>query len=145
MKTWTPFTLAVVTNALPTDLAALYASWLTANPGKACRLAELVVEVRQAFRDAVAANTSNVVDTAIDTVPTIGFRHALNMVIYNLGMEMGAELAADADNMVTRAEIWLRMVENGGILIPTDADVAGGTPSYTRPVDREPRAARVLA
>ena len=34
MTIWTPFTLAVVTNALPTDLGQLYTNWITAHPEK---------------------------------------------------------------------------------------------------------------
>ena len=143
--TWTAFTLAAVTNAMPSDLAQLYANWLTAHPEKANRLAEIVEETRRAFRDAVTANRANIVDPMPDTVPTIGFRHALNLAIYNLGMEMGAQMAADADNVVTRAEIWLRMVENGGIPIPCDEELRGGTPSYRTPGERQPRPTPVLA
>ena len=144
MTTWTPFTLAVVMNALPSDLEQLRSNWVTAHPEKANRLAEIVEEIRKAFRDAVKTNPLNIVDAAPDTVPTIGFRHALNMAIYNLGMEMGVEMAADADSVVTRAEIWLRMVENGGIPIPCDDELRGGTPSYRVPAERDARPVRVL-
>jgi hypothetical protein len=132
MTTWTPFTLSVVLHALPSDMEQLRQNWVTAHPEKANRLAEIVEETRRAFRDAVTANRANIVDPMPDTVPTIGFRHALNLAIYNLGMEMGAQMAADADNVVTRAEIWLRMVENGGIPISVDPELRGGTPSYKR-------------
>ena len=144
MTTWTPFTLAVVLNALPSDMEQLRANWVQAHPEKANRLAEIVEETRKAFRDAVAANPRNRMDTAADTVPMIGFRHALNLVFYHLGMEMGAQMAADADNVVTRAEIWLRMVENGGIPIPVDPDLRGGTPRYRTPREREPLPARCV-
>ena len=80
MTTWTLFTLAVVTKALPSDMVQLYANWVTAH----------------------------------------------------------------ADNVVTRAEVWLRMVANGGIPVPCDVDMRGGTPSYRTPSEREPRPARVL-
>lgn len=144
MITWTPFTLSVVLNALPSDLEQLRANWVTAHPEKANRLAEIVVEIRNAFRDAVRTNPLNIVDSVPDTVPTIGFRHALNMAIYNLGMEMGAQMATDADNVVTRAEIWLRMVENGGIPVPCDEDLRGGTPCYWTPRERGARCSRGL-
>ena len=74
MTTWTPFTLAVVTNALPTDLGQLYTNWITAHPEKANRLAEIVLETRHSIRDAVSTNRRNIIDTATDTVPTVGFR-----------------------------------------------------------------------
>jgi selenocysteine lyase/cysteine desulfurase len=145
MTTWTPFTLAVVLNALPSDMEQLRQNWVTAHPEKANRLAEIVEETRRAFRDAVAANPRNVLDAATETVPTTGFRHALSLVFYHLGMEMGAQMAADADNVVTRAEIWLRMVENGGIPIPCDEELRGGTPRYRTPGERQPRPTPVLA
>ena len=56
MTTWTPFTLAVVTNAMPSDVGQLYTNWITAHPEKANRLGEIVVETRQTFSNAVAAN-----------------------------------------------------------------------------------------
>lgn len=145
MTTWTSFTLAVVTNTLPSDLEQLRVNWVTAHPEKANRLAEIVEEVRKTFRDAVLSNRLNVMDSATDTVPTIGFRHALNLAIYNLGMEMGAQMAADADNVVTRAEIWLRMVEGGTIPIPCDEEARGGTPTYKTPRERAPRPDRGIS
>jgi len=58
-------------------------------PSKANRLREIVAETVAIFREAVAANPACEVDPNPDVVPTTGFRHALNYVIFNLGMEMG--------------------------------------------------------
>ena len=73
MTTWTPFTLAVVTNALPSDMGQLYANWITAHPEKANRLAEIVEEVRRTFRDAVSTNPRTLMDPETDTVRTVSF------------------------------------------------------------------------
>lgn len=127
-EAWTELTVAAVQNALPSDLATLYASWVEANPTKATRLGELVAEVRRTFRTAVEANPANVLDDNPETVPTTGFRHAINMVIFNLGMEMGVQLSSEADGLITRADIRLRMVQNGGI--PIDSIAGEGSPSY---------------
>jgi hypothetical protein len=132
MTGWTALTLAVVENALPTDMATLYASWVGANPLKAGRLAELVAEALATFRSAVASNPAGEVDTDPDTVPVSGFRHALNHVIFNLGMEMGIEFAPDVFQLQTRADLWLRMVQDGAIT-PAGAAGGGGTPSYAAP------------
>lgn len=131
MAAWTELTAAVVTNALPTDMRNLYASWVDANPAKASRLAELVAEMRATFRQAVASNSQCELDVDPNTVPTTGFRHALNGVIFNLGMEMGVQFAPEVYTLITRADIWLRMVQNGGIK-PVGVMVGGGTPSYRR-------------
>ena len=144
MNTWTPFTLAVVTNALPTDLAAAYATWLTANPGKSGRLAELVAETMTMIRAGISANPANVLDLATNTVPTVSFRYALNMVIFNLGMEMGVAMSTEAYNLISQANLWLRMVQDGTVPIPCDEDVRGGTPSYKTPAERGCVAPRVL-
>ncbi len=126
---WTELTVAVVENALPTDMATLYAAWLEANPGKAGRLAELVSEAVATFRQAVAADPLNQLDAATDTVPSTGFRHALNWVIFNLGMEMGVQFAPEVYQLTTRGDIWLRMVQAGTIK-PVDTTAGDGTPSY---------------
>jgi len=144
MNTWTPFTLAVVTNALPTDLAAAYATWLTANPGKTGRLAELVAETVTMIRASISANPANVLDSATNTVPTVSFRYAVNMVIFNLGMEMGVAMSTEAYNLISQANLWLRMVQDGTVPIPCDDEVRGGTPSYKTPAERGSVAPRLL-
>jgi len=127
---WTALTLAGVQNAMPTDLAALHAAWIDTNAGKAGRLQELVDEAVRMFRASVAANPLNVLDAETDTVPTTGYWHALNWVIFNIAMEMGAPLSPEAYTVVTRADVYLRMVANGGIPV-SYAD--GGSPSYEVP------------
>ena len=144
MTTWTPFTVAVVTNALPTALAESYASWLAAHPEKANRLVEIVEEIRRAFRDAVSTNPQNLMDTETDTLPNVGFRHAMDLLIYTLGREVGADVGADAYSQAMRADVWLRMVQDGGIPIPCDPELRGGTPSYKAPGEMEARPARVV-
>lgn len=131
MGTWTEFTLASVLNALPTDLAALYAKWTDTNPGKANRLSELVDEQLAAFRETVATQPENVLDVALNTVPTTGYRHALTLVIFSLGMEMGVQFAPEVYSLVSRADIWLRMVQSGTIR-PLAFDGSLGTPTYRR-------------
>jgi hypothetical protein len=132
MAAWTELTASVVSNALPTDMGTLYASWIDANPAKANRLTELVGETRELFRQAVAGNPQCEVDADPNTVPTTGFRHALNTVIFNLGMEMGVQFAPEVYTLVTRADIWLRMVQNGGIN-PANTTAGANSPSYRVP------------
>jgi len=128
---WTPLTVAVIENAIPTDLARVYASWFEANPAKANRLTEVVAEVLGTFRCSVEANPANEMDADPNTVPVTGFRHAQNMVVFNLGMEMGIQFAPEVFTLIARAEIWLRMVQNGGIAVGSRAN--RGTPAYVVP------------
>jgi hypothetical protein len=131
---WTELTVAVVRNAFPTDLATLYASWVDANPAKANRLNEIIAEVLRTFRTAVEANPANRLDENSDTVPSTGFLHALHTVIFCIGMEMGVQFAPEVYGLNVQANIWLRMVQNGGI--PVDTTEGEGSPSY-RPSERE--------
>jgi hypothetical protein len=123
--------LAAVTEAMPTDMGALYRSWVDANPGKAGRLGQLVAETVATFREAVAANPACVLNDEPDTVPTAGFRHALNCVIFYLGMELGVQFAPEVYTLTMRADIWLRMVSSGTLNPVKTGD--GRTPSYAAP------------
>jgi hypothetical protein len=129
MAQWTAMTEAVVLNAMPTDMAGLYATWIAANPSKATRLVELVAETVAVFRDAVACNPANEFDEDETKIPMSGFRHALNEITFNLGMEMGVEFPGEVYNLITRAEIWLRGVQSGSI--PVGNIGANATPSYS--------------
>ncbi|MCX6998255.1 MAG: hypothetical protein NTV49_14520 [Kiritimatiellaeota bacterium] len=133
MGAWAELTVDVVRNALPSDMSSQYQPWVDANPAKANRLSEIVAEILRTFRQAVAAFPGNVLDENPDTVPATGFRHALDLVIYNLGMEMGVRFAPEVYTLIARAEIWLRMVQNGGIRV--DPTACAGTPSYCAPDD----------
>ena len=86
MSGWKELTSETVLNALPTDMGNLYRSWVDANPTKVNRLAEIVSETVTMFREAVAVYPWYVMDPDITMVPVSGFRHALDMVIFNLGM-----------------------------------------------------------
>ena len=128
MDEWTQFDVAAVREAMPTDMAVLYSSWLDANPTKSTRLAGIVAEILARFRATVATVPDLVMDAAIDTIPTSGFRHALNLAIFTLGMEMGVEFAPEVSGPVNRADVWLRMVASGAVKPVGMAAV--GTPSY---------------
>ena len=131
---WTELTEDVVRNAFPTDVWTLYTSWVDANPAKVNRFIEVIAEVRRTYRRAVEANSANRVDANPNTIPSTGFRHALNTVIFNIGMEMGIQFAPEVYSLLTRADIWLRMVQNGSI--PIDETVGEGSPSYVPPERR---------
>ena len=124
-------TLADVETAMPTDLGALYSSWISVNPGKAGRLAAIVLEAVNVFREAVKSWPANVLDDATDTVPTTGRPFAMIWIYFTLGMEMGVPFGPEAVGLMTRADIWLRMVQNGAITIGV-GDV--GAPHYEAPV-----------
>ncbi len=133
MSAWTPFSLAVVEEMLPTDVKAFHAAWVAAAPGRSGRLAALVAETARLFRQAVASYPGNALDPDETMIPTTGFRHALNMLLFNLTMEMSAVVTPEVYTLVVRADIWLRLVQRG-FIVPDPAGLEAGSPSYVRAV-----------
>lgn len=131
MSGWNELTSETVLNALPTDMGNLYRSWVDANPTKANRLGEIVAETVNMFREAVAVYPWYLMEPDLTKVPASGFRHALDMIIFNLGMEMGVQFAPEVYSLITQANVWLRMVQTGKIrAVDTVGDC--GTPRYTQ-------------
>jgi len=133
VKGWTELTAEKALGEMPTDMGNLYRSWVEGNPGKVNRLAELVAETVGAFREAVNTQDGVVMDEDPTSIPITGYRHALNLVVFNLGMEMGVEFAPAVYSLNVQANVWLRMVETGK-LKPVEWEAAG-TPRYTAPVN----------
>ena len=135
MSGWKELTSETVLNALPTDMGNLYRSWVDANPTKVNRLAEIVAETVNMFREVVEVYPWYVMDPDLTKVPVSGFRHALDMIIFNLGMEMGVQFAPEVYSLITQANVWLRMVQTGKIrAVDTIGD--GGTPRFQPAAER---------
>ena len=132
MSGWAELKIETVLNALPTDMGNLYRSWVDANPGKANRLAEIVAETVTMFREAIAVYPWYLLDPDITKVPASGLRHALNMVTFNLGMEMGVQFAPEVYSLITQANVWLRMVQTGKIRAVDTTSAGNGTPLYSQ-------------
>jgi hypothetical protein len=128
---WTPVTVATVSAAMPTDFEVAYMAWIVANPTKSTRLANIVAMVVRMFRTAVKAQVGYDPDTDPTTVPDAALLHAQNLVLFELGMEMGVALEPQVYNLYTQANVWLRMVARGALKIDV-GDVGVGTPSYAR-------------
>ena len=128
MSGWTQLTVETVLNGMPTDMGNLYRSWVDANPSKSNRLAELVTETLGTFREAVSTQQLIVMNEDPAMIPMTGFRHALNLVVFNLGMEMGVQFAPEVYGLNVQANIWLRMVQDGS-LKPLES-ASAGSPRY---------------
>jgi len=113
----------------------LYRSWVDANPSKTNRLAELVAETLGIFREAVSTQQWVVMEEDPAMIPVTGFRHALNLVVFNLGMEMGVQFSPEVYGLNVQANIWLRMVQEGS-LKPVES-VTAGSPMYWNKRHRE--------
>jgi len=132
---WTQFTVETVMNGMPTDMGNLYRSWVDANPSKTNRLEELVAETLGIFRESVSTQQWVVMVEDPTMIPVTGFRHALNLVVFNLGMEMGVQFSPEVYGLNVQANIWLRMVQDGS-LRPVESPSAG-SPTYASERHRE--------
>ena len=135
MSGWSQFTVETVENGMPTEMDNLYRTWVDANPSKANRLKEHVAETLASFRKAVGTQAWVIMDEDPDTIPATGIRHALNMVFFNLGMEMGVQFAPEVYGLNVQANIWLRMAEAGSL--KTVEATSSGSPSYGSERHRE--------
>jgi hypothetical protein len=128
-ETWTALTITQVEEAMPTELGPLYATWIAAHPEKVGRLGELTEEAVGVCRAAVAAGSINALNPDSTKIPVSGFRHMLNMIFFNLGMEMGIDFEPEVHRVMTRADIWLRGVQLGSINVAGEESTVP-SPSY---------------
>ena len=121
--------------AMPTDMATLHSAWVEANPEKATRKATLLFEVITRFRGAVAAGGRYQLDGETDTVPTLGYADAVELILFKLGMGMGVNFSPEVSEVMTRADVWLRMVASG-TTNPVPLGGGDASPSYKPPDER---------
>ena len=86
MSGWKELTSETVLNALPTDMGNLYRSWVDANPSKVNRLAEIVAETVNMFREAVSVYPWYVMDPDLAKVPDFGFSVSVSALTESTGM-----------------------------------------------------------
>jgi hypothetical protein len=107
---WVSLTTDLLMADFPTDLRPLYENWASQFPEKVGRLAQITARVVAEFRDAIVVNPENSLDPDELTIPESCIRSAETMVFYNLMMEMGLSIKQEAQESMTRAEIFLRQI-----------------------------------
>ena len=138
MVAWVRVDAAYVLGAMPTELAGPYSAWIAGDPGKAERLAAITRGVVADFRTGLRSNPTVVMAPGVDELPERAVRHALNIIYYNLGLEMGLSINYSAQQGFVNAEIYVRQLYTSEALI--DPERLSDTPSYRRQVQREARA-----
>ena len=126
---WIALTESQVLADFPTDLQPLYDQWIVDYPAKAGRLAEIVGRVVSEFRDSIASNPVNVFDEDETKIPESCLRHAETMVFYGLMMEMGLSIQEEAQESMTRADIFLRQIGYGNFTTRGE-NAAAPSPHY---------------
>ncbi len=139
---WIPVDEAYVRDAMPTELASHYETWIWKNPDKSGRLAEIISSVVADFRTGLRSNATVVMDPAGNTLPGRGVRHALTIIFYNLSLEMGFEVDRATQTALINAEIYARQLYTIDAVI--DRDALGQTPSYQGKAFRPVRTLRLV-
>ncbi|QHI68465.1 hypothetical protein [Tichowtungia aerotolerans] len=96
---------------------ASYQAWLTDNPEKAGRLADIIEMTAIEYRSAMEANTLPVPDTSVPAVHESCVRHAQTTILFELKKEIGLTLTEAENAAVIRADVFLRAVWMGSIPI----------------------------
>ena len=126
MAEWIEFGEGYVLGALPSDVGAAYAAWLTAHPAKAGRLGEIVDQVLADFRTGLSANPNVPMDEDETKLEIRCVPHALASVVYHLMMEMGLSI-----NMSGMAQgMTLAALPGYDALAAVEEAVAGEVPVY---------------
>lgn len=144
---WVEITLADVIAHLPTDIKARHDEWVVTYPDKANRLAEITNNTIREFRDAIKSNPENVVDPRETYLPQSAVRHAENIIIFNIAMEMGVVIDSSGNSARTSADVFLRQIPYGRWNTTTEGDDSLPSPHFTVPerTDFGSRALPVIA
>ena len=129
---WVVFNADLLMADFPTDLRPLYETWISQHPDKAGRLVQIIERIRSEFRDAILTNPENTVDPDKTTIPESCIRSAETMGFYNLMMEMGLSIKEEAQQSMTRAEIFLRQISYKHYRATGSSD-GGPAPHYSVP------------
>ncbi len=138
MVSWVRVDESYVLGAMPSELIGPYGTWTTSHPDKSGRLAEITQGVVSDFRTGLNSNPTVVMAPGADELPERAVRHALNIIFYNLALEMGLTINYSAQQGFINAEIYARQLYSTDALI--DPDRMSDTPLYRRNVQREARA-----
>jgi hypothetical protein len=130
---WVTLDAATVTSHLPTDLAAQYQAWVTANPDKATRLAQITANTVAEVRDNIRSNPANTLDPDTSKIPQSATRHAESIIFFQLSMEMGLDIDTEGTQSMTRADMFLRQISYNHFTTTGGDAAEGPTPGYTVP------------
>ena len=142
---WVELTIETVLAHLPTDVKARYQAWIENNPGKENRLEEITANTLREFRDAIKSVPANSWHPDENFIPQSAVRHAENVIVFTLAMEMGLPITTAGTHAVTAANIYLRQIPYGRIKMRAEGQAAEGTPSYKIPTERKNRTLPMVA
>ncbi|QHI70142.1 hypothetical protein [Tichowtungia aerotolerans] len=114
---WKELTVSYIESIMNPTVYASYQAWLSDNPGKAGRLADIISMTTTEYRSAMEANALPVPDTSASAVHESCVRHAQTTILFELKKEIGLTLSEAENAAAIRADVFLRAVWMGSIPI----------------------------
>jgi hypothetical protein len=116
-----------IESVMSPSLYASYQQWIEDNPGKAGRLDDIISHIIAEFRSAMIANAAPV-PAAATAIHESCVRHAQTTILFELKKEIGLAISEAENAAAIRADIFLRGIWMGSILITRDTEQPA--PSY---------------
>jgi len=121
-------TVLYIESIMSPALYASYQQWLDDNPGKADRLEGIVSQLLEEYRSAMTANASPI-PSSDKAIHKSCLRHAQTTILFELKKEIGLTPSEAENASSIRADVFLRAIWMGSILITGSEDTS--SPSYT--------------
>lgn len=125
--------------AMPVALRTEYDAWVLAHPAKLFRIDGIVANLVAEFRTGLEANPENELDPDTTKLPLSCVRHCETLCLYDIAIEIGANVLEDEMAGVSKAEIFLRYMFSGRFFMTGGDERVEPTPRYGRPFDRDVR------
>lgn len=114
---WKELTVSYIESIMSPSVYASYQQWLSDNPEKAGRLADIISNTATEYRSAMAANAAPVPSTSETAIHESCVRHAQTTVLFELKKEIGLSISEAENAAAIRADVFLRAVWMGSIPI----------------------------
>ena len=114
---WKELTVSYIESIMNPTVYASYQAWISDNPEKADRLADIIGMTATEYRSAMEANALPVPDTSSPAVHESCVRHAQTTILFELKKEIGLTLTEAENAAAIRADVFLRAVWMGSIRI----------------------------
>jgi len=120
-------TVSYIESVMSPALYASYQQWLNDNPGKSDRLEGIVSQLLEEYRSAMTANASPI-PSSDKAIHKSCLRHAQTTILFELKKEIGMTPSEAENTSSIRADVFLRAIWMGSILITSSEDTS--SPSY---------------
>ncbi|QHI70476.1 hypothetical protein [Tichowtungia aerotolerans] len=125
---WKELTVSYIESIMNPTVYASYQQWLTDDPDKGGRLADIIGTIATEYRSAMAANAAPVPSSPETAIHDSCVRQAQTTILFELKKEIGLAITEAENAAAIRADVFLRAVWMGSIPIVVAA--VQSAPSY---------------